>query len=406
MGSRVLNEELYDVIIVGAGISGLFLAKELSNDNKILVIDKNEVKNVHKCITGFRFCFQDDFLKQYISAEFNTGYVKSLYSDKLYIKTSYVSLDEDKLTSDIVRIIIKNGGNILENTKFIKILDNNDKHIEISTSNGNFKSKLLIDCTGHESIIANEYKMYKQNFYYNIYGGIYNLKLEDAIVYEILEEKTPIRFIEVIPINNKQVVIYAFDFNRKNINDKKFENVEEKYMKKLNLPIEQDDKKEEIYGTIQTGVLKSNSLNRVFLYGEAGLVAPIMTGFGFNNIVKTYKQVSSHLNRCLKENRLKSQDLKYKYSKKMRMNQNFQLLAALLVSNMNVKNFSKFQKSILKNTEDSIKFSTCNLTKKEIYHLSFRIIKDIGLSKILKLIKFKDIPLFIKTFIKLLINRF
>ena len=77
--------------------------------------------------------------------------------------------------------------------------------------------------------------MYKQNFYYNIYGGIYNLKLEDAIVYAakydkkiLIEEGIIGREVECAVLGNEEVEaacvgevlsaeeFYSFDSKYKN----------------------------------------------------------------------------------------------------------------------------------------------------------------------------------------------
>ncbi len=49
----------------------------------------------------------------------------------------------------------------------------------------------------------------------------------------------------------------------------------------------------------------------------------------------------------LNENKLTARDLKYKYNKKFQLNQNLQLIAAILTSSASVKDFSEFQESIV-----------------------------------------------------------
>lgn len=352
----------YDVIVIGGSISGLLLASELSLNNEVLVIEKNAKDVIPICFTGTYKYYKNTFFEKYIKKTFKCSYVRTLSKKKSYIYDDFISFDEKAIFNDLFKIIKTNGSKIMYNTEFKKIIKNKKEEITIATGKGNFSSRLLIDCTGNESTIAENYKMYKRRYYYNIYGGVYNKKIideKDIAFVDIFEKSFNIFYFEFFPINDTQIVAYTFDFSKDKVDPRIYKEKEIEYLKLSGLGVKQEDKVKEIIGNIAMGEIKGVSQNNIFLYGDSALTPPSNTGLGFYLISATYKEVSEFLNRRLKENNLSKRDLNYKFNYKIKMNQQLQLMGSSVISSISTVELSELFDIFVKRTDYIIKYAFC-----------------------------------------------
>ncbi|MCT4612118.1 MAG: lycopene cyclase family protein [Clostridia bacterium] len=386
-----------DILIVGSSISGLLIAKELSKNNKVLIIDKKKETDINVCYTGLKKYFEDTFFEKYISKEFKEAYVRFLDGNKKYLSADFVSLNEEDLIKDLLDEIRENGSEILFNTEYIGHKNEND-NVLAEISGKIVKTKLIVDCTG------SEYS--KDSYYFNIYGGVYNKKIlsyKDINFVEINEKRKPTIFFEYFPINDDQIVLYVFDFSKEKINPIEYKELEKEYITKANIGITQVDKLKEVYGSIPMGKMKTSKEDNVFIYGNAANISPSATGFSLINMVKTYEGVTKFLQSRIEENKFDKKSLSYKYESRFLMNQEFQYAAAKVNLKASPDEIIQLFEAFTDENELFIKFCTSDLNKGEIFKIIFIMFKKVGFLKIFRILGKESFSV-INSLIKIIIS--
>lgn len=327
--------EKYDAIIIGGSISGLSLGSELSKKQKILVIEKGLIRKEHKTWTTEKKIIEEAGLKQFIQTTFDKCYFKSLNRERFFTRHVAVSLDDVALISFFKKTIIDNRSIISENCTFLEIVERQENGLIIKTSKGNLFTRLLIDCSGLESLLITKYEVYDKNIYYPVYGGVYDISLKgkDICAGELMSSDFPLSWIETFPINNSQSIIYTFQYINKKIDPMSLKSVHDYQIKNCYLKNELVNKKmvREIYGIIPMGQIKRHSADNIFFFGDSSLIASPMIGSGFTNIIQHYKKFANHLSEKLTKNTLKEKDLNYSYSEMELINRNIQIIIGTIL---------------------------------------------------------------------------
>ena len=161
-----------DIIIIGAGPSGLMCAIESAKNNNVIIIDQNEKAGKKLYITGKGRCnvtnnvFPDEFLKSVIT---NPKFLySSIYTftpqdtidffenQNIHLKTERgnrvfpVSDKASDITKGLVNKCINNGVNFIYNEKVIDINKSNEKFI-IKTNKNIYYCDAVVMCGGGKS---------------------------------------------------------------------------------------------------------------------------------------------------------------------------------------------------------------------------------------------------------------
>lgn len=146
-----------DVIIVGAGPVGLYLASLLEKKLKVLVLDKNPVFG-RKADSGLYSTHLKEFLplqKEWIEHEVSTAKLHSPSGEEVVVKKSSTAayvVDREKFTVWLAKQV--NSPIHLKTTvKEISITD----IVTIKTNSGSFKSRLLVGCDGASSLVRKHF---------------------------------------------------------------------------------------------------------------------------------------------------------------------------------------------------------------------------------------------------------
>jgi len=192
----------YDVVIVGAGVSGLMLAKLLNNSSlNILLLEKRDtIKKLH----NYRLGTFGDIIKKFNLNEYTiANYSKfGCYSVKekivrKYPKDTFGVVDMNKLSQDT-----KLNCEIITNFN-IKQLSYTDEKIKI---NNEFTTKIIVDCSGDKKIIANKLKLNASKKTIDAYSVAF--EMENCTI--PLAEMEEFRFIADIRYGSLGVWFYPF----------------------------------------------------------------------------------------------------------------------------------------------------------------------------------------------------
>ncbi len=159
---------MYDVIIIGAGVSGIFCTINLNKNLKVLLIDKNEEIGKKLALTGKGRCNitnisdHDEFLSNVYNHKFlysslsrfnNYDLIDYCYQNNILLKEEdhgRMILKSEKSAEIIEHFAekIKNF-DLLLNTEVISVVK--DKHFTVKTPSNSFNSKIVVVATGGKS---------------------------------------------------------------------------------------------------------------------------------------------------------------------------------------------------------------------------------------------------------------
>ena len=158
--------KIYDVIILGAGASGLMCASHLSKDLKVAIVDVNakvaqklKISGGGKCnitnvsVSSNNFDGDSDFVSKVLS-EFSKddllGFLKNNGANPVIRKNRYYFCKNS--SDEIINILKKLSRDceLILNTEIIDVMKKDDI-FHISTNRGNLKAKKLIVATGGKS---------------------------------------------------------------------------------------------------------------------------------------------------------------------------------------------------------------------------------------------------------------
>jgi hypothetical protein len=323
--------ETFDVIIVGAGASGLATGSELSKDLKVLVIDRKE-KISHTTKSWFipNFMWQEGEAKDAYDAAMYPGVnhfvtktlnVHSGWDAKL--KGGYCYIDEHKLLSYWGGIIQENGK---KNGSAYKLKTHYHDHmvqngeVILYTSDGNYKCKLMIDASGAHSMIQKKYEIKKDYYWWSVYGGIFDLPKDfyvnerkvqyaDYMLWAVfkdtnvdpntpLQKGRPVLEYEVLDKDNKTIFIFILWLRQAKVPEEEMQNEFEYIMKheEILTPFRKNGNvqkpRESKWGWYPSGGLSQHvARDHVAFIGSTGCwTTPC--GWGMGYILHHYKEYS------------------------------------------------------------------------------------------------------------------
>lgn len=318
---------MYDVIIIGAGPAGLSVGSELAKSRKVLIIDGKEEIDA---------CTKSWFIPSYLAKDnpevmpymypgifrlltWTFTDVKTCWDTKLPYGYYYVKEHEIlKFWGDKAKAL---GAEILLGT-FYSDHTVEDSQVTVDTTAGRFQAKLLIDASGHDSLVAKRYERKEDYYWWSVYGaivehpnGLHDMKNGDYMLWQTfkstnarddvtLREGRPVFEYEILTENESfPLILYL----RKDKVDKEFMARQFEEVLYDETAVEQYRDcliKERKWGWYPSGGLSyKQAEDRVAFIGDAGCwTTPCGWGFGF--IVYNYQKYAASIAKLLEKDTL------------------------------------------------------------------------------------------------------
>ncbi len=159
----------YDVIVVGAGIPGLYTARELIKaGKKVAVIEKNKSPYTNNYSTaGIPFDTLNLFKlsKGAINSEIK-NYIYATAKEEVFIegsKTQAYVLDFARTKELLIEEILSIGGNVYWNEEYVSLLMYGNKVERIFTRSMEFEADYFIDASGFSRKLLNDFDFPQNN---------------------------------------------------------------------------------------------------------------------------------------------------------------------------------------------------------------------------------------------------
>ena len=203
---------MYDAVVVGGRVAGARTAELLADKGaKVLLIDSRiEINNPIQC-TGFvshRFLeLLPDFPKRYRYNKISKAKFYSPNKKNFYLNASeFLVMDRGKLDGYLIKRAKKAGVEIKPGVTFKSKKLRRD-HIEVSTSKGKLKAKLLIGADGPQSEVARSCGLDSKAQFFGIQSTVGG-KFDDSFAELHFGSKVaPKYFAWFVPINKKRARI-------------------------------------------------------------------------------------------------------------------------------------------------------------------------------------------------------
>jgi flavin-dependent dehydrogenase len=374
---------MYDIIILGAGISGLLLASELSKKHKVLILEKQpSLPNNKYWLTDTDCIDRTSQFSECIDSKYDHMDFIAYEGSKCSCKGDYYLWNSDLLLNKLANIGLANNANIHYSTRFYSYSLLSD-HIKVKGNDKEYSAKLLIDCMGYSSPLIYSKNLIKIIGYYFLSGGVLpmqkeinpiglaNISIDHKPKYlEIFPRKNGTAYVSLI-LADKQIVKSA---NLKSELDFIIRKSEySQYFKIDNLLYKH------LSGIVPVGIMKKRTLDRIYFFGESAQANPATTATAFTRMLYNYKEISGVLSECILQDHLSQENLDECISPIDEFNRKFQLKLFKNILEWNSDQFLSLILQMNKMDDDlinSIIFSDIHIDRKLLIKYSVDLLKN------------------------------
>lgn len=409
-----MDNQIYDVIIIGGGPAGLAVGSELSRQHRLLLIDKGTVGTTTKSwfvpldvVDEQVMPFTYGGVTRFLAATFGGATLN--WQTELFDRYPYI--DEKTLLPHWRQQIEQNGGRIVEQCAY---LDNEtrDGNVIVETTQGSFTARLLIDASGYDSPLVRKYRIDRDHdYWWSVFGcigehpdGLRGMQVGDYMLwqtfadsnadpdasmssgrpvfeYEILNETTSFSFIFYLRKERMPRELMEKEYLQVIRNEPSTANFHDLRIKELK------------YGWYPSGGFSQQlAEDRVVFIGDAACwTTPC--GWGMTFILRNYRYFADQIGRLLHEDRLDRASLlavpHYKVHEKFEV-----LLDTIVTHFLSCASASQLDRFIdLFNRIPKIlceKVFTLTITKEELAVMLKAMLREFSLEELVRILPKED----------------
>ena len=309
----MVREGRCDVIVLGAGISGLLLASELSKAHSVIVLEKKvSIPRMKYWVTNLESLRVNPELAPFVESQLN--HMDIIAHDYSFCRVygPFPMWNTNALVDYLVGVIEGNTSSIYTDRRFYNYYYEKDQ-VVVQAGSQKWAGKLLIDCMGSESPIIDMSGALQVAGYYVVYGRELLLRksMDSIAFYNIAIGRGPY-YVEVFPTpratahatvilpvstpRSKHTLVEEFEFVFGGSHLSQYFDVQSEVATSYG-------------GVIPVGQLRFSALDRIYFFGESGQLNPAATATGFTRMLYHYKDLSLKLSNHIRSGRLKRRDL-------------------------------------------------------------------------------------------------
>jgi len=290
----------YDIIIIGAGLSGLNLASELSKKTtkSILILEKKKNFFFDK-----NWCFWNQpynpftckYDNQWKNIAIKIDGKEIIHNDN---NIKYLHIKSSTFYRDVSKELKQKKIEIKMNQNIEQILNTKDEHTIISNKK-KYKTRLIFDSR------PDLYEENKGYLYQHFYGVEVNFKNDllnnkKVILMDFQNFRNGINFFYVLPFSKRKALFETTYFSTKILNEKEYKKDIRNYLK-TNYP-----NKKFSYKFVEKGIIpmfkKKEKPSQLIKIGTPANWVKISTGYSFQNSFVNSKEI---VNKLIKKKELK-----------------------------------------------------------------------------------------------------
>ena len=339
-----MGEEV-DILVVGGGPAGLLTAAHLAERHRVALIERGVLGETSKYWVTTVKRLERHGLGDCVLYRPSGMLAGTFLGGHFETRGDFAVVDDQSLMRLLVERC-RSCGVLLTDRCSLLNLSWKDTRLQVQTTCGPYRTRLLVDASGGLSPIATTFRLHKLYGFYTVYGALLRnitLRTTDIVLAYIEHLGDPPPIVEIIPCGDDVAYCAVFLYSKQLKPPRDLTAVFKAHCAHSRFLVTSDKTETTMpkMGAIAIGRLRDRQLAGVIPVGEAGLVQPPLLGTAFNEVLEHCSAVCEHITHVLRYTQGVPHAPSYKYPLLKRVQDGIQLMMMRALLNGNVEAFDR-----------------------------------------------------------------